>query len=160
MLGVAALLLIGSTAFDLRLEYNIFTCSSACSVGLTVKFWRAPLPFAAIIAFLFVASRYFNDSTSDLLVRNFFGVLNVTESSDGRFRVLWHGTTEQGAQRVRDDDGNPLSGRPEMISEFFAGAGIAQTLDAVHARVAGPISYAVIGLGTGALACRGARATL
>ena len=153
VLGVAALLLIGSTAFDLRLESNLFSVFVGVLLGLTVKFWRAPLPFAAIIAFLFVAGHYFNVNTSDLLVRNFFGVLNVTESSDGRFRVLWHGTTEQGAQRVRDDDGNPLSGRPEMISEFFAGAGIAQTLDAVHARVAGPISYAVIGLGTGTLSC-------
>ena len=95
MLGVAALLLIGSTAFDLRLEYNLFSLFVGVLLGLTVKFWRAPLPFAAIIAFLFVASHYFNVNTSDLLVRNFFGVLNVTESSDGRFRVLWHGTTEQ-----------------------------------------------------------------
>ena len=41
-----------------------------------------------------------------------------------------------------------------MISEFFKGAGIAQVFDAVHARVAGPINYAVIGLGTGTLACQ------
>jgi hypothetical protein len=41
-----------------------------------------------------------------------------------------------------------------MIAEFFDGAGIAQTVDAVHARVGGPINYAVIGLGTGALTCR------
>jgi predicted methyltransferase len=41
-----------------------------------------------------------------------------------------------------------------MVSEFFDGAGIAQTVDAVRARVGGPIRYAVIGLGTGAMACR------
>jgi SAM-dependent methyltransferase len=153
-LGVAALLAIGSSAFDLNFNYNMINVFIGVLLGLTVQFWRAPLPFAAIIAFLFVASHYFNENTSNLLVRNFFGILNVVESSDGRFRVLWHGTTAHGAQRIRDDDGNPLTGRPEMISEFFDGGGIAQVVDAVRARVAGPISFAVIGLGTGTLACR------
>jgi len=152
-LGVAALSLIGFTAFDLSFDYNMFNVFIGVLLGLTVQFWRAPLPFATIIAFLLVASHYYNENASNLLVRNFFGVLNVMETTDGRFRVLWHGTTAQGAQRIRDDEGNPVTGRPEMISEFFVGAGIAQTLDAVHARVAGPISYAVIGLGTGTLAC-------
>ena len=87
-------------------------------------------------------------------MRNFFGVLNVMETSDGRFRQLWHGTTAQGSQHVRDDDGKPITGRPEMIAEFFAGGGIAQTFDALHDRVGGPINYAVIGLGTGTLACQ------
>jgi hypothetical protein len=152
-LGVAALLAIGATAFDLNFDYDMFYVFIGVLVGLTVQFWRAPLPFAAIIAFLVVAGHYFNEDTSTLMVRNFFGVLDVMETTDGRFRVLWHGTTAQGAQRIRDDDGNLVTGRPEMISEFFAGAGIAQTFDAVHARVAGPISYAVIGLGIGTLAC-------
>ena len=39
---------------------------------------------------------YFNsEDFSIYMVRNFFGVLSVTETSDGRFRVLWHGTTGQ-----------------------------------------------------------------
>jgi hypothetical protein len=153
VVGVAALLVIGATAFDLNFNHNMFYVFIGVLVGLTVQFWRAPLPFAAIIAVLLVAGHYFNEDTSTFMVRNFFGVLDVMETTDGRFRVLWHGTTAQGAQRIRDDDGNRVTGRPEMISEFFAGAGIAQTFDAVHARVAGPISYAVIGLGTGTLAC-------
>jgi hypothetical protein len=153
VVGVAALLVIGATAFDLNFNHNMFYVFIGVLVGLTVQFWRAPLPFAAIIAVLLVAGHYFNEDTSTFMVRNFFGVLDVMETTDGRFRVLWHGTTAQGAQRIRDDDGNLVTGRPEMISEFFAGAGIAQTFDAVHARVAGPISYAVIGLGTGPLAC-------
>jgi hypothetical protein len=56
--------------------------------------------------------------------------------------------------RIRDRDGNPITGRPEMISEFQAGAGIAQTFEAVRAKVGGPISYAVIGLGAGSLTCQ------
>ncbi len=153
-LGATALFLISITAFDLNVDFTFFNVLVGALLGLTVRFWRAPLPFAAIIAFLFVSSHYFNAVVSPYSVRNFFGVLNVTDTSDGRFHVLWHGTTGQGTQRVRDDEGNPVSGRPEMIAEFFAGAGIAQTFDALHARVAGPIDYAVVGLGTGTLACQ------
>jgi SAM-dependent methyltransferase len=152
-LAVAALFAIGSAAFDLNIDYGMLNLFVGVLLGLTVPFWRAPLPFAAIVAFILAATHYLNADTSVFLERNFFGVLNVMETTNGRFRVLWHGTTAQGAQRIRDDDDKPVTGRPEMISEFFAGAGIAQTFDAVHARAGGPINYAVIGLGTGALAC-------
>ena len=37
---------------------------------------------------------------------------------------------------------------------YYDGSGIAQVLDAARARASRPIRYAVIGLGTGSLACR------
>jgi SAM-dependent methyltransferase len=124
-------------------------------LGLTIYFWRAPLAFAAIVAFVLVMGHYqYNDAINNFVVRNFFGVLAAAETADGRFRILWHGGIGQGAQRIRDSAGHPLIGRPEMISEFQAGAGIAQTFDAVRAKIGGPISYAVIGLGTGSLTCQ------
>ena len=121
-------------------------------LGLTAQFWRSPLPIAAIVAFLLLGSHYVSQNYSIYMVRNFFGVLNVT--FDGRFHGLWHGTTGQGAQRIRDDAGNVLSGRPEMIAEFWSGTGIAQVFDAIRARVGGPMSFAVVGLGAGTLACQ------
>jgi hypothetical protein len=155
VLGIGALLLLGFRAFDLQLDSTMFAVMVGVLLGLTVHFWRAPLPFAAIVAFLlFVASNYYYSSTSIHVVRNFFGVLNVAETADRMYRVLWHGTTAQGTQRVRDDNGSLIKGRPEMISEFFEGAGISQVFNAVRARVGGPISYAVVGLGTGSLACQ------
>jgi hypothetical protein len=141
--------------YDVGFDYRMYLVMLGVLFGLTAKFWRAPLPFAAILAFLLFANAYFNETPSVFKVRNFFGVLNVIDTSDGKYRVLWHGTTAQGTQQVRDDEGNPLTGPPEMIAEFFEGAGIAQTLDAVHAKAGdGPINFAVIGLGTGALACQ------
>jgi spermidine synthase len=153
VLGLAVLVLIGFTAEVQTLEYNLFGVATGILLGLTVQYWRAPLPFAAIVAFVFLAGHYYNENLQARTVRNFFGVLDVEDTADGRFRTLWHGTTAQGSQRIRDDDGNLVTGRPEMISEFFAGAGIAQVFDAVRARVSGPTSVAVIGLGTGTLAC-------
>ena len=152
-LGIAALIVLGFTGYVQTLSNNLFGVAIGVMLGLTVQYWRAPLPFAAIIAFVFLAGFYYNENIRSQTVRNFFGVLSITETSDGRFRVLWHGTAAQGAQRIRDDNGVPVTGRPEMISEFFAGAGIAQVFDAVRARNAGPTSVAVIGLGAGTLAC-------
>jgi SAM-dependent methyltransferase len=153
-IGAAALVLIGLTSADVRFDTPIYAVVIGFLLGLTVRFWRTPLPFAAIVAMLFLMNHYNTSSTSAYLVRNFFGVLNVVETPDERFRVLYHGTTAQGAQRIRDLDGNLLKGRPGMVSEFHDGGGFAQVVESVEKRVGGPINMAVIGLGTGALACR------
>jgi hypothetical protein len=154
-LAVAAALLTILMSSGLKLDNNVITLLIGALLGLTVYFWRAPLAFAAIIAFVLVLGNYqYNDAINNFVVRNFFGVLAAAETADGQFRILWHGGIGQGAQRIRDRDGNPVPGRPEMISEFHAGGGIAQTFDAVRAKVGGPISYAVIGLGTGSLTCQ------
>jgi hypothetical protein len=92
-----------------------------------------------------------NGTTS---VRSFFGVHKVADSEDGRFRVLSHGTTLHGAERIRDANGNPVEGRPIPVMYYYDGSAMAQVMDAVRARNAGPIRYAVIGLGAGSLACR------
>jgi SAM-dependent methyltransferase len=154
-LAAAAALLTMLMSSGTRLADNVITLFIGALLGLTVYFWRAPPAFAAIIAFVLVLGHYqYNDAVNNFVVRNFFGVIAAAETADGRFRVLWHGGIGQGAQRIRDRDGNPVTGRPEMLSEFQAGAGIAQTFDAVRTRVGGPISYAVVGLGTGTLTCQ------
>jgi hypothetical protein len=153
-LAVGLLLLVAAIAFDLRPDQSLLYVVVGLLIGLTVHFWQAPLSFAAIIAVIFLVSQSFRDNQTIHLVRNFFGVLSVVDSSDGQYRGLWHGTTSQGTQQVRDEDGNLIKGRPEMISEFFEGAGIDQVFKAVQAKKQGPIDYAVIGLGTGSLACQ------
>ena len=153
-LAVLTILMIVLPTFDLKFSLQIMILLLGALLGLTVYFWRAPLPFAAILVFVLLSTHYyFKDFGRSYVVRNFFGVLNAAETTNGKFRILWHGGTAQGAQRIRDDNGTPLSGRPQLISEFFEGGGIAQTIAAVRARVGGPISYAVVGLGTGAMAC-------
>jgi hypothetical protein len=154
-LAFAAVLLTMLMSSGLKLDDNLITLFIGALLGLIVYFWRARLAFAAIIGFVLILGHYqYSAAFNNFVVRNFFGVLAAAETTDGRFRVLWHGGIGQGAQRIRDRDGNPVTGRPEMISEFQAGAGIAQTFDAVRASVGGPISYAVIGLGTGSLSCQ------
>jgi hypothetical protein len=118
-----------------------------------VLFWQAPLPLAAVVAFVLLASHLVYEHGT-MTVRSFFGVHKISETADGRFRLLTHGTTMHGAQQLRDDNGGPLDGRPEPLLYYYDGSAIAQAIDAVRDRVGGPIRYAVVGLGAGSLACR------
>jgi hypothetical protein len=86
-------------------------------------------------------------------MRSFFGVHKITETADGRFRVFLHGTTIHGAERLRDDAGEPITGRPPLITYYHENSPMGVTVKAVRARVGGPIRVAVVGLGTGTFAC-------
>jgi spermidine synthase len=154
-LGVAVLALVLFRAFEVDVDTNVFNWVVAILLMVTVLFWRDPLPFAAIVAFVLLANHYIIEAGDSRVhsVRSFFGVLKTSETYDGRFRLLSHGTTLHGGQRIRDFDGNPITGRPEPLMYYYDGSAMAQVLDAARARTK-PIRYAVIGLGTGTLACR------
>jgi len=115
---------------------------------------REPLPFAAVIAVVFIiGSAYRPDSEVRETMRSFFGVHKVTETADGYFRVFMHGTTIHGAERLRDDNGEPITGPPPMITYYHPNSPMGVTVKAVRAQVGGPIKVAVVGLGTGTFAC-------
>jgi hypothetical protein len=124
--------------------------------GLLPVVWRDPLPVAAVIAFVLIANHQIIDVAGATTLRSFFGVYKISDTSDGRFRLLTNGTTLHGGERLRDEAGNPIAGRPEPIMYYYNGSAIAQVLDAARAQKT-PIRYAVIGLGTGSLACRAER---
>ena len=146
--------LIAFRVYEVEIDDSVYNWVIGALLVVTVLFWRDPLPFAAIIAFVLLGNHYMIETGSATAVRSFFGVLKITDTSDGRFRTLSHGTTLHGGQRIRDDDGNPITGRPQPIMYYYDGSGIAQVLDAARARASRPIRFAVIGLGTGSLACR------
>jgi hypothetical protein len=113
-----------------------------------------PLPFAAVIAVVFIIGTVYKpDNEVRETMRSFFGVHKITETSDGRFRVFLHGTTIHGAEQLRDDRGEPITGKPPMITYYFPDSPMGVTVKAVRERVGGPIRTAVVGLGTGTFAC-------
>ena len=115
---------------------------------------REPLPFAAVIAVVFIiGTAYQPYSEARQTMRSFFGVHKITETADGSFRVFMHGTTIHGAERLRDDNGEPITGPPPMITYYHPNSPMGTTVKAVRARVNGPIKVAVVGLGTGTFAC-------
>ena len=115
---------------------------------------REPLPFAAVVAVVFIIGQVYRpDSDVRETMRSFFGVHKITETSDGQFRVFLHGTTIHGAERLRDDNGEAITGPPPMITYYHPGSPMGETVKATRERVAGPIKVAVVGLGTGTFAC-------
>jgi hypothetical protein len=157
MLGALAVtvpVMVAFKQFHPEFEETRFDWVIGSFLAVSVLFWRAPVPFAATLAVALFINQTYVDVNGSISVRSFFGVHKVADSEDGRFRVLSHGTTLHGAERIRDQNGKPVSGRPDILMYYYDGSGMAQVMDAVRARKAGPISYAVVGLGAGSLACR------
>lgn len=96
---------------------------------------------------------YPSDEGRVTTVRSFFGVHKIVVTPGGHYHVLMHGTTIHGAERMLNDDGTKVTGRPEPISYYDKDGGIGQTIAAIRARKGGPIRVAVIGLGAGTLSC-------
>jgi hypothetical protein len=85
--------------------------------------------------------------------RSFFGVHKVAEINGGSARVLYHGTTIHGAQRLLNADGTPVDGAPAPLTYYYFGGPFAEAISAARA-VRGSLDHvAVVGLGTGSLAC-------
>jgi hypothetical protein len=111
--------------------------------------------FAAIITLALVLTRVYPlDGGRVDTVRSFFGVHKIMVTTpNGQYHVLMHGTTIHGAQKFQNDDGSPVTGRPEPISYYHKDGGIGQAITAIRERKGGPIRVAVIGLGAGTLTC-------
>jgi len=109
--------------------------------------------FATVAVALVLLRAYPHDDGRVETVRSFFGVHKISVTSDGRFHVLMHGTTIHGAERVRNDNGTPVTGRPEPITYYHKDGGIGQAIAAMRERKGAPLRVAVIGLGSGSLVC-------
>ena len=122
--------------------------------GAALLLVRHPAKFAFAIAVALAMLRVYPDAEEKReTVRSFFGVHKIYEAINGQYRVLIHGTTVHGGQKLKDENGQPLTGRPEMITYYHSRSPMAQAIPAIRARKGGPIRVAVVGLGAGTLAC-------
>jgi len=121
---------------------------SFITVGLRADRWKATAFFASALVLLRL---YPGDDGRVESVRSFFGVHKIVDLAT--YHVLMHGTTIHGAQKVLNDDGSRIQGRPEMLTYYAKEGGIGQAITAVRARKGGPLRAAAIGLGAGTLAC-------
>jgi hypothetical protein len=136
-----------------RVWVVIYTAIAAMLLALLWKIdrWK----FAAIVALGLVLIRvYPADEGRVDTVRSFFGVHKIVVTPHGQYHVLMHGTTIHGAEKFQEDDGTPVTGRPEPISYYHKDGGIGRAITAIRVRKGGPIRVAVIGLGAGTLTCQ------
>jgi hypothetical protein len=162
LLAVAAVVLIAPSwttgkLFDWLDEQRVYVTSGVAIVAMLLPLllkadrWK----FAAIIALALVLTRVYPlDGGRVDTVRSFFGVHKIMVTTpNGQYHVLMHGTTIHGAQKFQNDDGSPVTGRPEPISYYHKDGGIGRAITAIRERKGAPVRVAVIGLGAGTLTC-------
>jgi hypothetical protein len=161
LLAAAAVALIapsysGGKAFTWLGGHRVYVISAIAITGMMLaillKADRAKLAGIVILALVLIRV-YPSDEGRVETVRSFFGVHKIVVTPNGQYHVLMHGTTIHGAEKFRNHDGTPVSGRPEPISYYHKDGGIGQAISAVRQRKGGPIRVAVIGLGAGTLTC-------
>jgi hypothetical protein len=120
------------------------------AVALNGNRWKT---FVTVALALVLLRAYPSDEGRVETVRSFFGVHKIVVTPNGQYHVLMHGTTIHGAEKFRNDDGTPVTGRPEPITYYHRDGGIGQAITAMRERKGAPLRVAVIGLGSGSLAC-------
>ncbi len=120
-------------------------------------FLRSARPGLAVLAMLMTFFVNLSGQPLDRVsLRSYFGVLSVTDNGpDGPFRVLTHGTTMHGAERL-DELTPDYKDKPHALTYYSPQGGMARALLAVQSNLtaAGKQgTYRVVGLGTGSLAC-------
>jgi hypothetical protein len=124
--------------------------AAVLALALDANRWKI---FATVVVALLVIRVYPADDGRVETVRSFFGVHKIVVTPRGQYHVLMHGTTIHGAQKFLNDDGTPVTGRPEPITYYHKDGGIGQAITAVRERKAAPLKVAVIGVGAGTLTC-------
>jgi hypothetical protein len=161
LLAVVAIALIApatttGTVFDWMGDHRVYVVSAVAVAALMLAVLlnadRSKLAAAVVLALVLIRVYPADDGRVET-VRSFFGVHKIVVTPHGQYHVLMHGTTIHGAERVQNDDGTPVTGRPEPISYYHKDGGIGQAVTAIRERKGGPIRVAVIGLGAGTLTC-------
>lgn len=127
----------------------IGVCLLGCVIALSrenaVRLFLQAGVLVVVIMFILPVPKYYES------IRGFFGVNKVLASPRGDFRLLLHGTTIHGAQRI-DANGKPVGSPPEPLTYYNRKGAFADVIEAIRAHR--PLrNVAAVGLGTGSLAC-------
>ncbi|WP_456669855.1 spermidine synthase [Bradyrhizobium sp. USDA 3240] len=151
-----AMLILGAEPLHIRLSASFAMPIEIVLIvlaGVMVLVRRHQAGFFGLAVLAFMITKLDPLFTPIEQVRSFFGVHRVVEDRTGQFRLLMHGTTLHGAERVRNPDGTPVSGRPEPTTYYYFGGPIGDAV-AETRRAQGRLTrVAAVGLGTGSLAC-------
>jgi len=149
--AAALIVVVPATAFEYGITSKTFYWGLGVllAAALAASQLRNPLAFAATIVLAFMVWRFYEVDFDR--VRSFFGVHKIVDRADG-VRTLQHGTTIHGAERLADIELGPAV-KPLPLTYFHAGSATVQLIAAARARTGGPVSVAIVGLGTGTLAC-------
>jgi spermidine synthase len=151
-----ALLIVFSASEDVHNGFLPFLVMAIGSFAI-IAFFKKPVIQAALIPMVFL----FTEASLSTIFkihheRSFFGVHEVSVRENGQFRVLTHGITVHGAQRIANADGTPYAGPIKPLAYYHPDGLLAETLRNLPANIAGR-DIGIVGLGPGAQACNGAK---
>jgi predicted O-methyltransferase YrrM len=156
-LAIAALVIALRFAFDVRLPLAAELPLQVVLVvlaGFMLFQATRPARFWGLVVLAFAVTGSWQAGVTTVeTARSFFGVHQVVETADRTHRLLFHGTTIHGAERVRELSGQPVTGRPASLSYYYNGGPISDVVDAARNARGGLDRVAVVGLGTGSIAC-------
>ena len=140
--------------------FIILMLSAAYLIFGLISSIRYPVTQAGLVAVgLLLALTFRFDNFSQRVIetdRGFFGVSSVTADRDGRYHLLKHGTTVHGAERRRDNSGALTKGPPVPLTYYHKDGALAEAVNEIRNSNDGLLAnVAVIGLGTGSMACHG-----
>jgi hypothetical protein len=129
---------------------DLAVLATFAALALRANRWKV---FATVVLALALIRIYPVDDGRVETVRSFFGVHKIVMTQDGQYHILMHGTTIHGAEKMLNDNGTPITGRPEPISYYHKDGGIGLGISSIRERKGAPLRVAVIGLGSGSLTC-------
>jgi hypothetical protein len=151
---MAAALVVVLRLFDFRLPLDTPKAFHAFLVVLAavmVFLAKRPARFFGLVVFVLVHTALYQPGVTVVeRARSFFGVHKVVETTDGKYRLLFHGTTIHGAERISETGLQ----RPEPLTYFYFGGPLSEIIEAARGAQGGLSQVAIVGLGTGSLACR------
>lgn len=150
--GIATLLILRSLigAGVLAASSRLYLACVAAPFALLFLWRHDPRRQIAAVATMAAAVLLLPaDGTNSHAVRSFFGVHRIVD--DGAFRLLKHGTTVHGAQRLVDDSGQRID-RPVPATYYHPSAPMTRAAELVRRPGQAP-SFGIVGLGSGAMAC-------
>lgn len=156
-LGIAASLIIAALFLDLRLPSDmgmVFQLTLAGLTGLMIWKRKEPAKLFGFAVLAFAVTGFWQPGMKKMETsRSFFGVHKILESEDRSHRLLFHGTTIHGAERIRNENGSAVTGKPEPITYYYFGGPYSDAFAAARAVNGTLPKVAVVGLGAGSLAC-------
>lgn len=155
VLAIAAIAIGAQLAFDMRLPAAAelpFQVALVALATIMLLQRHRPARFFALATLACVVAALWQPGFNHIeSMRSFFGVHHIVDTADNRYRLLYHGTTLHGAERIY------ASGKegpaPEPLTYYYFGGPIAESIEAVRDAHGGLNRVAVVGLGTGSLAC-------
>ena len=156
---IALAIIIAHLRYDVRLPMATEIMFEAVLVGLAalmLLYRKRPARFFGLVVLALVATELCRPGVTRIeSARSFFGVHQVveTQTAKGRYRVLFHGTTMHGAEQLQDSNGEPVAGPPQPLTYYYFGGPISEAIEATRSAQGELQQVAVIGLGTGSLAC-------